>query len=672
MIRFTREICGDVAAASGKEWLETNGLGGFASATIIGLNTRRYHGLLVAATKPPVGRCVLLSKVEETLKIGEARFDLAANRYPGVVHPEGFRYLKEFRLDPFPVFTYEVEGVEIEKSVFMIAGENSTVIRYELKKNNHPQASAKLSLEVRPLIAFRDYHSTTHENGSLNRTVAQTRGLVAVTPYVGLPTLYLAHNDAEIEKTGDWYRNFEYDAERERGLDFQEDLFNPMVLRFDLRVRRQASLIASTESRDSALVDEYRLAEITRRRKVTMTSPVDDDFAQTLTAAADQYIVSRGDQKTVIAGYHWFSDWGRDTMIALPGLTLPTGQYEVARSVLRSFAQHVDQGMLPNRFPDSGETPEYNTVDATLWFFEATRKYLAYTGDLKFVRNELYPVLADIIAWHVRGTRYGIKVDPSGLLSSGEPGVQLTWMDAKVGDWVVTPRRGKPVEIQALWYNALCIMEDLARRAGDETARQRYRSMATIASWSFNRLFWNDKAGCLYDVTNGAPPDPSIRPNQIFAVSLFYSMLSAERAKSVVEKVGEQLLTPCGLRSLAPSDPQYRGRYTGGPVDRDGAYHQGTVWPWLLGPFITAFVKVNEGSMEASKQAAEWLAPLHEHLSDAGLGHISEIFEGDAPHRPCGCIAQAWSVAEILRAYVEDVQGVQSRSLAEEVVSGSK
>jgi predicted glycogen debranching enzyme len=332
----------------------------------------------------------------------------------------------------------------------------------------------------------------------------------------------------------------------------------------------------------------------------------------------------------------------------------------------------VDQGMLPNRFPDSGETPEYNTVDATLWFFEATRKYLAYTGDLKFVCNELYPVLADIIAWHVRGTRYGIKVDPSGLLSSGEPGVQLTWMDAKVGDWVVTPRRGKPVEIQALWYNALCIMEDLARRAGDETARQRYRSMATIASWSFNRLFWNDKAGCLYDVTNGAPPDPSIRPNQIFAVSLFYSMLSAERAKSVVEKVREHLLTPYGLRSLAPSDPQYRGRYTGGPVDRDGAYHQGTVWPWLLGPFITAFVKVNEGSMEASKQAAEWLAPLHEHLFDAGLGHISEIFEGDAPHRPCGCIAQAWSVAEILRAYVEDVQGVQPRSLVEEVVSASK
>jgi predicted glycogen debranching enzyme len=361
----------------------------------------------------------------------------------------------------------------------------------------------------------------------------------------------------------------------------------------------------------------------------------------------------------VIAGYHWFSDWGRDTMIALPGLTLPTGKHEVARSILRTFAQHVNQGMLPNRFPDAGETPEYNTVDATLWFFEAARAYLAYTGDLEFVRNELYPVFAGIITWHIKGTRYGIKMDASGLLSSGEQGVQLTWMDAKVGDWVVTPRRGKPVEIQALWYNALCIMEDLAGTFGEEAEQKRYRGMATVASWSFNRQFWNEQAGCLFDVTNGARPDPSIRPNQIFAVSLKHSMLSAERAKAVVHKVQEHLLTPYGLRSLAASDPQYRGRYTGGPVERDGAYHQGTVWPWLLGPFITAYVKVNGGSEAARRQATEWLAPLKAHLADGGLGHISEIFDGDAPQRPCGCIAQAWSVAEILRAMVEDVHGLR-------------
>jgi len=672
MVKFDKSICGDLDAALRREWLETNGIGGFASSSIIGLNTRRYHGLLVAALKPPVERFVLLSKLEETLYIEGQAFDLSANRYPGVVHPQGFRYLKRFALDPFPVFTYDVEGIEIEKAVFMIHGENSTVIHYELKKNNHPESPKNLRLEVRPLIGFRDYHNTTHENGGINPAVEQQPGAASVTPYQGLPALHLAHNAGELLATGTWYRNFEYDAERERGLDFQEDLFNPLVLRFDLRVRKQASVIASTERRDVARATEYRQAESARRRNAAIASPVDDDFAQMLAAAAEQYIVSRGEQKTVIAGYHWFSDWGRDTMIALPGLTLPTGRHEVARSILRTFAKHVDQGMLPNRFPDAGETPEYNTVDATLWFFEAARAYLAYTGELEFVRSELYPVLTDIISWHVRGTRYGIKVDPSGLLTSGEPGVQLTWMDAKVGDWVVTPRRGKPVEIQALWYNALCIMEELAREFGDEAGRKRYSSMAAMASWSFNRLFWNDKSGCLYDVTNGAPPDPAIRPNQIFAVSLPHSMLPPERARSVVERVQEHLLTPYGLRSLAPSDPQYRGRYTGGPAERDGAYHQGTVWPWLIGPFITAYVKVHDGTEASRSQAAQWLSPLRGHLSDAGLGHISEIFEGDAPHRPCGCVAQAWSVAEVLRAYVEDVKGIRPEVRSESQASQSK
>jgi len=657
MIQFERETWSDLEAALRREWLETNGLGGFASSTIIGLNTRRYHGLLVAATKPPVGRLVLLSKLEETLFIDGKRFDLSANRYPGVVHPQGFRFLKEFRLEPFPVFTYEVEGIEIEKCIFMIHAENSTVIHYQLRKNNRPNIPKDFRLEIRPLIAFRDYHGTTHENGGINPAVQERSGLASVTPYPGLPTLHLAHNAMELCETGDWYRNFEYDAERERGLDFSEDLFNPFVLSFDLRSRRQASIIASTEERDAAQAVEYRQVEITRRRKAMVASPIEDSFAQSLAAASDQYLVSRGDQKTIIAGYHWFSDWGRDTMIALPGLTLPTGKYDVARSILRTFAKHVDRGMLPNRFPDAGETPEYNTVDATLWFFEAARAYLSYTGDLEFVRDELYPIFADIISWHVRGTRYGIKVDDSGLLVSGELGVQLTWMDAKFGDWVVTPRRGKPVEIQALWYNALCIMEDFASRFGNEAARKSYHDMAAVAHRSFNRLFWNEELDCLYDVVDGDQPDASIRPNQIFAVSLPHSMLPSDRARSVVERVEEHLLTPFGLRTLAPSDPLYRGRYKGGPKERDGAYHQGTVWPWLLGPFITAYVKVNGRREEALRQAQAWLSPLESHLAEGGLGHVSEIFEGDAPHRPCGCIAQAWSVAEILRVYFEDVRG---------------
>jgi predicted glycogen debranching enzyme len=658
MIQFDEDICNNLDSALSREWLETNGLGGFAASTIVGLNTRRYHGLLVAATKPPVGRLVLLSKLEETLVVDGRAFDLSANRYPGVVHPQGFRYLKQFRLDPFPVFTYEVEGVEIEKRVFMVHAENTTVVQYEMKAGRSADGPKECRLEIRPLIAFRDYHSTTHENGAINPGVEQQPWLASVTPYSGLPSLHVAHNACELHVTGAWYRQFEYEVERERGLDFTEDLFNPFLLKFDLSLNPQCSLIASTEQHDVAHVDALRESEIHRRRDAKRSAPIDDGFAQNLAAAADQFIVARGDQKTVIAGYHWFSDWGRDTMIALPGLTLPTGKHDIARSILRTFARHVNQGMLPNRFPDEGETPEYNTVDATLWFFEAARQYLNYTGDLEFLRSELYEVFAGIISWHLRGTRYGIKVGDDGLLSSGEPGVQLTWMDAKVNDWVVTPRHGKPVEIQALWYNALRIMEDLARRFCDEADWASYRKLAADARSSFNRLFWNEHAGCLYDVVDGSIPDASIRPNQIIAVSLTHSMLSPERASAVVNKVKEVLLTPYGLRTLSPEDPQYRGLYSGGPLERDGAYHQGTVWPWLMGPFITAYVKVNQGSDAARKQAAEWLTSLQAHLAEAGLGQGSEIFDGDAPHRPCGCVAQAWSVGEILRAYVEDVQGV--------------
>jgi predicted glycogen debranching enzyme len=655
MIRFTEEICGNLDAALRREWLETNGIGGFASSTINGCNTRRYHGLLVAATKPPIGRFVLLSKLEETLIVDGTAYELGTNRYPGTVHPKGFQFLNQFRIDPFPAFTFSVDGVEIEKTVFMVPGQNTTVIEYRLKS---APKSAAVKLELRPLIAFRDYHTLTHKNGALNSRVDQQTDLISVSPYQGLPPLYLAHNTNQVETTGDWYHNFEYDAERERGLDFQEDLFSPCVLSFDLDPK--GTVIASTEPHDVRSAEEYWVREIAGRHEKTRRSPVSNDFVSSLSAAADQYIVSRGNQKSVIAGYHWFSDWGRDTMIALPGLTLPTGRHDVARSILRTFAQHVNQGMLPNRFPDSGGTPEYNTVDATLWFFEAIRAYLAYTGDLAFVQQELYGVLTDIIKWHVRGTRFGIKLDSAGLLNSGEAGVQLTWMDAKVGDWVVTPRRGKPVEIQALWYNAICTMEEFAGRIADDSAKKRYNSMAALTKSSFNRLLWNEKGGYLYDVINGGAADTSIRPNQVFAVSLPHSMLSPDRAKQIVSVVEQHLLTPYGLRSLAPSDPHYRGRYTGDGVSRDGAYHQGTVWPWLMGPFIGAYIKVNDGSEAARRRAELWLTPMKEHLSDAGLGHISEIFEGDPPHRPVGCVAQAWSVAEILRATVEDIYEIRA------------
>jgi predicted glycogen debranching enzyme len=655
MIQFDESICRNLDVACRREWLETNGIGGFASSTITGLNTRRYHGLLVAATKPPVARMVLLSKIEETLVIGGRRFDLSCNRYPGVVHPQGHALLKQFRQDPFPVFVYEVEGLALEKSVFMVHGENTTVIQYTVLS----ASELPCTLELRPLIAFRDYHSTTHENGALNSSLQIESGCVTISPYEGCPNLCLAHTAAELRQDASWYRNFEYTIEEERGLDFREDLFNPMVVTFDLSSSPRPTLVASTEAKTAEAANRYRAAEVARRDAATAAAPLEEPFAQMLAKAADQFVVRRGAGTTVIAGYHWFSDWGRDTMIALPGLTLATRRYDDARGMLLAFAGSVDRGMLPNRFSDAGETPEYNTVDATLWFFEAVRAFGAHTKDDEFIRTALYPVLADIIAWHERGTRYGIRLDADGLLLAGEPGVQLTWMDAKVGDWVVTPRHGKPVEIQALWYNALRTMEDLSQRFGDEANAAHWKELADVARSRFTELFWNESTGCLFDVVSGDGRDASIRPNQVLGVSMFHSMLSSAQAKSVVAAVERDLLTPYGLRSLAPSDHQYRGRYEGDPYTRDSAYHQGAVWPWLMGPFLTAYLKVNGRSAKARKQAEQWLTELRRFMLEEGVGQIPEVFNGDAPHRAGGCLAQAWSVAELLRVWVEDIRVIK-------------
>jgi predicted glycogen debranching enzyme len=653
MIRFGKEILQNFDAAISREWLETNGIGGFACSTVIGLNTRRYHALLTAATRPPAGRVVLLSKLEETVIIDGQRHDLSTNQYSGAVHPQGFANIEEFRLDPFPTVTFHVNGVRIEKSLFMVHGQNTTVIQYRVE--NREQTSPPIQLELRPLIAFRDYHALTHENGSLNRDVHHHHErLVSVRPYGDLPNLYFSHDAEEVSAEGYWYKNFEYAIERERGLDSAEDLFNPLVLRFDLTERDVATVIASTETPDVSFAGMLRQQEMDRRTQIAAEAPADDDLVCTLTAASDQYIVNRGDQKTVIAGYPWFTDWGRDTMIALPGLTLATGRFEIARSILREFARHVDRGMLPNRFPDAGEIPEYNTIDATLWYFEAVRSLLQYTSDYAFVRDHLYPVLSDIIDWHIKGTRYGIKMDEDGLIASSDPSVQLTWMDAKIGDWVVTPRNGKAVEIQALWYNALRTMADIAIRIDIPADVRKYSSLAERAQRSFNALFWNEQGGDLYDAVLGDKGDPTMRPNQILAVSLKHSMLSMERAAAVVDRVERELFTPYGLRSLSPADAKYRGRYEGDSVTRDSSYHQGPVWGWLLGPFIDAYFKVHGTGKKTLAQVRQWLQIFSGHLTEAGVGQVSEIFDGDPPHRPRGCFAQAWSVAEILRATVEN------------------
>ena len=652
MISFDKTIRADLEAGLSREWLETNGLGGFACGTIAGPNARRYHGLLTAALKPPGGRMLLLSKLEETLVLGDRRLDLATNEYAGAIHPQGYRLLTGFRLDPFPTWTFEVEGVRLEKTVFMPQGSNSVQVEYKLLE---APSGTEPMLEVRALIAFRDYHSTTHENDVVNTAFESSPNSASLQPYEGLPRLYFAHNAGQIQNQGYWYKNFLYRVERERGLDFEEDLFNPFVLSSKLSKKRGLVVIASTEQKDIRQAAAFRNAELQRRQQIAAAAPVDDPLVRALTVAADQFLARRGEEWTVIAGYPWFTDWGRDTMISLPGLTLFTGRADIAKSVLRNFAHHTDMGMLPNRFVDSGEQAEFNTIDATLWFFEAVRAYAVVTDDYAFIREQLYEVLNLIIEFHIKGTRYNIKMADSGLLNGGAPGAQLTWMDAKIGDWVVTPRNGKPVEIQALWYNALRTMEDLAERFSDAERRKKYSSLASMASWTFNRVFWNKDAGCLYDVVNGGPPDASIRPNQIFAVSLHHSMLAPERARAVVETVERELLTPVGLRTLSPRDSRYRATYEGDQYSRDSAYHQGTVWPWLLGPFISAYVRVNGGTAQSRARAHEMLRGIEQHLSEAGLGQISEIFDADAPHEPRGCFAQAWSVAEVLRALCEDV-----------------
>jgi predicted glycogen debranching enzyme len=666
MISLDKAVCRNLEAALSREWLETNGLGGFACGTVAGANTRRYHGLLTAALHPPGGRMLLLSKMEETLVLGDRRIDLSTNEYDGAIHPEGYLYLSGFRLDPFPIFSYEVEGMKLEKSLFMLNGSNTVQIEYRLLES---PAGSTPQLELRPLIAFRDYHSTTHENSALNPEIRSESGLVSIQPYASLPPLYFAHNAETTAAEGYWYRNFLYRVERERGLDAKEDLFNPLVLRWTLNKSQAAVVIVSKETQNVSNAAKFLEQELVRRAALAASAPNRDPLVQALTVAADQFLVRRGDDLTVIAGYPWFTDWGRDTMISLPGLTLFTGNTEIAKGILRNFARRTSMGMLPNCFLDSGDTAEFNTADATLWFFEAARAYAAATGDYKFVREELYPVFASIIDFHIKGTRYNIKMTENGLLNAGAPGVQLTWMDARIGGWVVTPRNGKPVEIQALWYNALKIMEDLAQRFGDEGSRRHGAALASIVSGAFNHFFWNKEQNCLYDVVDGGLSDPTIRPNQVFAASLHYSMLSAERARAVVEIVERELLTPVGLRTLNPLDSRYRPRYEGDQYSRDAAYHQGTVWPWLLGPFITAYVRVNGGTSAAREHAHGLLRGLEARLTEAGLGQISEIFDADAPHLPRGCFAQAWSVAEILRALCEDVYQISSANQSVSVSS---
>src|SRR5712672_4399098 len=657
VVQFGPELFSDLEAAESREWLVTNGMGGYASGTLAGGMSRRYHGLLVAALRPPVGRTQLVAWIDEIVRYNSAEFALATHRWAsGAIEPQGFQHIEGFRLEgTMPVWTYAIGDARLEKRIWMQRGVNTTYVQYTMV-----QGSGSLGMELKALVNHRDFHATTHA-GDWRMSVEPIARGVRIVAFENDTPFYLTSKETTCEARHEWYRDYFFAEEKKRGLDDREDHLFAALFRAKLEVGKSCAIVLTTEA--NADLD----GEATRKQRVayesTLLSAADllkqepgadsPEWLRQLVLAADQFIVKRAlpderDGRSVIAGYHWFADWGRDTMIALPGLTLATGRSDVARQILLAFARYVDGGMLPNNFPDSGGRPEYNTVDAALWYFEAVRQYFAATGD-ELTLQKLFPVLAGIIDAHVKGTRYQIHVDSAdGLLYAGESGVQLTWMDAKVGDWVVTPRTGKAVEINALWINAGETMASFARLL--KKSNELYDGLSRKAQDSFHK-FWNPQRGCCYDVIDvpGLGNDASLRPNQIFAVSLPVSPLTPAQQKSVVDVCAEHLLTPYGLRSLAPGEAGYQGHYGGGPRERDGAYHQGTVWGWLLGPFALAHFRVYKDRAAA----LGFLEPLARSIDSYGVGTLAEIFDGDAPHHPRGCIAQAWTVAEVLRSWKE-------------------
>ena len=621
MYEFGPDVLRDFSRASTYEWLETNGTGGYASSSIVFANTRRYHGMLVAGSATRSDRTVLVSRLDETI-LATGTFELGCSQFPGVIHPSGYLMLERFERGLFPVATFRAGGVTLRKTIVAPRGENTIIVLYEVLEATKP-----FDLRLRPFLAGRDYHSLVDR-----ATWSQ-------------PLVHIRIDGARFEAQPDWWTGFEYAMEKERGLPDHEDLFTPGSYVVPLQAGSVLPVALSTT--DATGRDLLAVIAAERARREALVVSARDPLERTLTLAADQFIINRErGLETVIAGYHWFGDWGRDTMISLHGLAYTTHRLDDARNILRRFLAVASKGMIPNRFPEGSDAPAYNSVDAGLWLFVAIWCYFDCAWDVDFVRNEAVPVLLDMIRALDRGTRFNIHVDDDGLLFAGASGVQLTWMDAKVGDDVITPRQGKPVEVNALWYNALRI----AARLTDSTELAK---RADDVRDAFGRAFWNESAGCCYDVLG--PRDPSIRPNQLLALSLPFPLFERDRAERILAVCEEKLLTPFGLRTLAPDDPRYRGKLLGDQRARDSAYHQGTVWPWLLGPYITALVRVRGD--EGRDAARRLIEGFTRHLGEAGVGTISEVFDGDAPHTPRGCIAQAWSVAELLRVWLEEVNG---------------
>ena len=663
-MRFGKSEWSSFESGIGREWLLTNGIGGFSSSTVIGANSRRYHGLLVASLEPPVERRLILSQLHETVVVNGREYSLSSFSTGNYINM-GYLFQASFELDLLPVFTYVLGDIFIEKSVSLVYGENTAVISYRIIAG-----SDDVEIKVAPLVNFRDYHG---DSAKLYMKFSQQCGsdYTVIRPYeLDLRILVGCPGSSYEALENCWFEGMYYPVESERGLNAFEDHYIPGIFRIAAKAGSNAcfyfvctvcqdgpDVLASRTWNAGGYMDPLygkSAIEEEKKRIRSLTADCSDDFHRMLVRSADHFIVNRRStgSKTIIAGYPWFTDWGRDTMISLPGLTLATGRYDDAADILAAYSRYVRHGLVPNMFPDEGSEPGYNTVDAALWYFEAIGAYVEKTGDTALVKKVLYDSMLQIIESYMNGTLHGIRMDDDMLITAGSNETQLTWMDAKVGDWVVTPRHGKAVEINALWYNAVMVMSHILKKNGKDNSG--YARLGEKIKESFLEVFWNEQEGCLYDVVNENGKDGKIRPNQILAVSLPFPVLEGKYAKAVVDTVYRKLYTAYGLRTLCNTHPEYRGFYVGDQYQRDGAYHQGTVWVWPLGQFITAFARVYKGDRNLAEIIKSFFIPFYDHLNDACIGNISEIFDGNEPLVARGCFAQAWSVSEIIRSYVED------------------
>ena len=646
-ITVPKEYCINTEHALRREWLDTNGLGGYASSTVIGCHTRKYHGLLVAALEDPPMRAVLLSKLEVSLHTHRKVFRCATNKYPGVFHPTGHKYIERFNYYLFPRTVYRIGDILFEKSLVCIHGSNTVCVRYSLKESPRP-----LTVRIQPLLAYRDIHSLMKENMSVQvKTYFEKNGF-KIEPYRGMPPLFCATGRKSVfYPSPEWKYNTEYMKEERRGYAYQEDLFSPGIFEAELKKGEDITLGASCTSIKSSSLTALFNAEVERREKDMNAFSDSNEMLRSLKYGSSRFIITRpSGERSLTAGYHWFGEWGRDTMIALPGIAFCTGRLEQGAEILDTFVKRERGGLIPNYLGGADSESAYNSADAPLWLFWTVQEYLAFGGTADTVMKRFFPAMQSIITSVISGSNPHIRLRTDGLVETGNSETQLTWMDASAAMSPVTPRHGCPVEINALWYNALMFYIELCTKSGISAERE--TGAADTFRSSFPSLFWNEEAGCLYDTVRDSEKDPSVRPNQIFAVSLPHTVLSPDQEKSILAAAEEKLVTPFGLRTLSPADPCYRGVYEGTQTERDAAYHQGTVWPWLAGHFVQACLKVYGHSEETRTALRKTFDPLlSSYPSDFGIASIPEIYSGDPPHKPKGCISQAWSHAEVIRIF---------------------